>query len=128
VRLRQALIAIPLAGAIAVLSSNTPSAEGAGTPDRWWGPGEARTWPQRLDYANSMGTVGVLRDGAGFDTRGHPFFTALGTNGRACITCHQPADGMSITAARARERWAATQGRDPLLRAELVSAVAFAPR
>ena len=116
-RLRQALIAIPLAGALAVLPSLSPSAEYAGAPDRWWGPGENRTWPQRLDYANEQGLVGVLRDAPQLETRGHAFFTALGPNGRACVTCHQPADGMSLSAATARERWTATSGRDPLFAA-----------
>jgi hypothetical protein len=117
VTLRQALIAIPHAGAIAMLSSLSSTAEGAGTPDRWWGPGETRIWPQRLVYENAQGAIGVLRDGAALQTQGHAFFTPLGTNGRACITCHQPADGMSISAATVRERWSATGGRDPLLAA-----------
>jgi hypothetical protein len=117
VKLRQALIAIPLAASIAWLPSPSPSADYAGTQDRWWGPGETRAWPQRLDYANSQGLVGVLRDGPALETRGHAFFTSLGPNGRACVTCHQPADGMSLSAATARERWAVTSGRDPLFAA-----------
>ncbi|MEO6185384.1 MAG: hypothetical protein ABIP38_09145 [Steroidobacteraceae bacterium] len=115
-KLRQALISIPFATVALLLSPTTPSA-GAGGPDRWWGPGDARTWPQRLDYANSQGSIGVLRDAPALDTRGHPFFTPLGTNGRACVTCHQPADAMSLAAATVRERWATTQGHDPLFAA-----------
>lgn len=95
----------------------TAAAQAAQPPDRWWGPAEGRLWPQRLDYTNPHGTGGVLRDGPALDTRGHPFFTPLGTNGRACITCHQPADGMSLAAETARERWAATGGKDPLFAA-----------
>ena len=37
---------------------------------------------------------------APIDTQGHPFFTPLGSNGRACVTCHQPAHAMSVSAAR----------------------------
>ena len=59
----------------------------------------------------------MLRDAPALDTGNHPFFTALGPNGRACVTCHQPADGMSLAAATARERWEATSGRDPLFAA-----------
>jgi hypothetical protein len=51
------------------------------------------------------------------ETRGHPFFTPLGTNGRACVTCHQPADAMSLSVATVRERWEATGGDDPLFAA-----------
>lgn len=51
------------------------------------------------------------------ETRGHPFFEPIGVNGRACVTCHQPGDAMSLSAASARERWEATNGTDPLFAA-----------
>src|SRR5579875_1633617 len=35
--------------------------------------------------------------GGGIDETG-PFFQSLGTNGRSCGSCHQPSDGMSISA------------------------------
>jgi len=38
----------------------------------------------------------LLVDGP-MDTRGHPFFEPLGENGRACVTCHQPSDAMSLS-------------------------------
>jgi hypothetical protein len=95
-----------------------PPASTTDLPDRWWGPGEGRPFPAgQLDYDNSEGKVGVLLTGAALQTRGHPFFEPLGSNGRACVTCHQPADGMSLTAATARERWQATKGKDPLFAA-----------
>jgi hypothetical protein len=117
VKLRQALIAIPLAGWALLISPESPTAELTGKAERWWGPGEVRRWPQRLNYDNAQGSVGVLRDAPALDTGNHPFFTVLGPNGRACVTCHQPADGMSLAAATARERWEATGGRDPLFAA-----------
>ena len=92
-------------------------ARGAEAPDRWWAPGEARAWPALLEYGNALGAVGVLRDGAALPTKDHPFFAPLGSNGRACVTCHQPADAMSLAAETARERWQVTQGRDPLFAA-----------
>jgi hypothetical protein len=85
--------------------------------ERWWSPGDDRLWPAQLDYANARGTIGVLRDGAPLRTKGHPFFEPLGANGRACVTCHQPADAMSLSAATAQERWRETQGKDPLFAA-----------
>jgi hypothetical protein len=30
----------------------------------------------------------------------NPFFQSLGTNGRSCASCHQPADGIRPTAPR----------------------------
>jgi len=103
---------LPLAGFAAAFSASI-SALGE-DPRRWWSPGEGRTFPVQLDYANDEGTLRLLLTGGPVDTRGHPFFEPIGRNGRACVTCHQPADAMSLSAASARERWDATQGTDPL--------------
>ncbi len=89
----------------------------AGAPDRWWRPGEERVLPASLDYADPDGVLRLLLAGGPMPTKGHPFFTALGPNGRACVTCHQPADGMSLSAATARRRWDETGGKDPLFAA-----------
>ena len=90
---------------------------GAGAPDRWWAPGEGRSFPAQLDYDDPDGQLRLLLDGAPMATRGHAFFEPLGPNGRACVTCHQPADGMSLSAASAQRRWAVTGGKDPLFAA-----------
>ena len=47
-------------------------------------------------------------------TASNPFFQSLGTNGRSCFTCHQPANGMSISVSSVQSRYLASQGRDPL--------------
>ena len=80
-------------------------------PSRWWSPAEGRYMPERLSYDNELGRITVLNGAGNIQTRGHPFFEPLGSNGRACITCHQPADGMSISVATLRERWNLTQGQ-----------------
>lgn len=116
-----AIAALATVSAAAVV----PAAESAGRTtatgylagERWWAPGDGRTFPRVLDYTNETGTVRTLNLGGPTDTRGHPFFTPLGTNGRACITCHQPADGMSLSVETIRGRWRDTQGRDPLFAA-----------
>ena len=102
---------------IIALTALAPLAFSAGAPDRWWGPGEGRVWPSQLEYDNEHGTLRVLLQGKPLQTKGHPFFEPLGRNGRACITCHQPADAMSLSAATAQERWEVTQGKDPLFAA-----------
>ena len=89
----------------------------ADLPPSWWKPGEGRIFPAQLDYDDPTGDLRLLLDGGPMDTRGHPFFEPLGPNGRACVTCHQPADGMSLSAASARGRWAETGGKDPLFAA-----------
>jgi hypothetical protein len=51
----------------------------------------------------------------GIDLTG-PFFQSMGTNGRTCGTCHEPNDGMSISAADVDLRFYLTQGTDPIFR------------
>lgn len=46
----------------------------------------------------------------------NPFFQDLGVNGRRCVTCHQPAENMTISAAGVRARFDATDGMDPIFR------------
>ena len=46
----------------------------------------------------------------------NPFFQSLGTNGRACITCHQPSTGWTIAPAEVRNRFEKTGGLDPIFR------------
>lgn len=82
--------------------------------DQWFTPGSGAQLPANSFYENEWGAVQVLNAGGAVNTAGHPFFTPLGSNGRACVTCHQPADGMSISARTAKERWEATAGKDPL--------------
>jgi cytochrome c peroxidase len=45
-----------------------------------------------------------------------PFFQSMGTNGRSCGTCHQPSDGMSVSAADVDLRFLLTRGTDPIFR------------
>ena len=51
----------------------------------------------------------------GIDQTG-PFFQSMGTNGRSCSTCHQPSDGMSVSATSIQRRFDLTEGRDPIFR------------
>jgi cytochrome c peroxidase len=53
--------------------------------------------------------------GGGIDQTG-PFFQSLGTNGRSCASCHQPSDGMSVSAANVQLRFLLTDGLDPIFR------------
>ena len=73
----------------------TTAALGDSPERRWWEPGEGSPMPATISYPNELGLFTLLNAGGAFDTRGHPFFEPLGTNGRACVTCHQPADAMS---------------------------------
>jgi len=84
---------------------------------RWWSPGEGRPFPETVEYDNPYGRLGILNTSGRIDTKGHPFFEPIGTNGRACVTCHQPADAMSVSVATIEKRWLDTRGKDPIFAA-----------
>ena len=102
--------AIPAA---APASSAATGATGA-TTGRWWAPNDGRTLPVLAAYPNEAGVFTTYSAQGPVDTRSHAFFTPLGPNGRACVSCHQPSDGMALSLQSIRERWQATQGQDPL--------------
>jgi dienelactone hydrolase len=83
-------------------------------PAGWIVAGTPGVLPRESSYADPLGEVETLSVAGAINRQGHPFFTPLGSNGRACVTCHQPSDGMSISAATAQERWKASYGHDPL--------------
>ncbi len=83
----------------------------------WWSPGDGRRFPELVTYRNAYSELGLLVQGAPLETRGNPFFEAIGENGRACVSCHQPADAMSLSVESIRERWRATTGKDPIFAA-----------
>ena len=83
----------------------------------WIEPGKGGRLAAEMTFANPEGRLGVLLSSGAIDTQGHPFFTALGSNGRACVTCHQPANAMSLSVASLRERWRLTGGHDPVFSA-----------
>lgn len=83
----------------------------------WWRPGDGSTLAAAPEYQNDYGHFGLVNAAGPVDTGGHPFFEPLGTNGRACVTCHQPADAMSLSVATIRRRWIDTDGHDPLFAA-----------
>jgi len=83
----------------------------------WIEPGGTETLPAFDQFDDFLGKLGVIQASGPVDTKGHPFFTPLGTNGRACVNCHQPAYGMSVSAEGLRERWRTTGGKDPVFAA-----------
>jgi cytochrome c peroxidase len=71
--------------------------------------------PDMKDYPNSSGTTRSFSANGALDTR-NPFFQNLGSNGRACISCHQPDQGWTVTPAELQKRFDATGGLDPIFR------------
>jgi hypothetical protein len=83
----------------------------------WVEPGSNAVLPEFDAFDSVEGTLGVLNATGPVNTEGHPFFTPLGTNGRACVNCHQPTYGMSVSAEGLLERWRLTVGKDPVFAA-----------
>jgi len=98
-------------------TTRTPSVadSGAAPPaTRIWPTGGSGTFPSSVSYATDLGTITTLNVSGPIETGLHGFFSPLGSNGRACITCHQPADGMSISSRSASQLWEETHGEHPL--------------
>ena len=83
----------------------------------WIDAGSNLVLPRELSFENGSGRLGFLNGDGPVSAKGHAFFEALGSNGRACVTCHQPANAMSLSVDLIRERWRATKGKDPLFAA-----------
>jgi len=66
-------------------------------------------------YPDPAGTSQSYSDQGVMDTR-NIFFQSLGSNGRSCITCHQPDQGWTVTPAGIQKRFDDTGGQDPIFR------------
>jgi hypothetical protein len=82
----------------------------------WWDVNRGTPFPSSMAFGDPSGQLRLLNKAGEVQTKDHAFFTPLGSNGRACITCHQPASAMSISVDLIRNRWADTNGKDPLRR------------
>src|SRR5262245_53753231 len=102
-RLRRLLTGVTLVTAAAALAIATAYAA-PDMPPRSGG----------MMFPNPSGVIGIV--GMNDADADNPFFRALGTNGRSCVTCHRPAQGWSITPADLRERFSRTDGFDPVFR------------
>src|SRR5256884_8597313 len=67
-------------------------------------------------FADPDGAFATLNLGGPADTTTNPFFQDLGSNGRRCVTCHQPSDAWSVTPPPVQARFAASNGTDPIFR------------
>lgn len=70
---------------------------------------------EQLVFPDPSGEFSTAATAPAFETD-NPFFHSLGTNGRACSTCHQASDGWTITPEHIQERFRRTRGSDPLFR------------
>ncbi len=80
----------------------------------WIRAGQGGVLDRDVLFSNQDGKLGILNADGPVDMSGHPFFEPLGSNGRACVTCHQPSDSMGLSLASIRQQWELTKGNDPL--------------
>ena len=72
--------------------------------------------PNLQPFPNRSGILQTFNsNGDALDLTG-PFFQSLGTNGRACVSCHQPDQGWTISAEGVQDRFNTTKGTDPIFR------------
>ena len=83
----------------------------------WWDPARGNPLPPSKDFEDPSGQLRLLNKSGEIQTKDHPFFTPLGSNGRSCVTCHQPTSAMSLSLDLIRQRWVDTDGKDPLFAA-----------
>jgi cytochrome c peroxidase len=70
--------------------------------------------PKLQVFGDPDGAFATMNLGGPTATSSNPFFLDMGTNGRTCVTCHQPSDAFSITPPHLQERFYATAGTDPV--------------
>src|SRR5512144_1477943 len=66
-------------------------------------------------FANATGQARTFSKNGDIDLS-NAFFASLGSNGRSCGSCHDPADAWTVTPAHIQQRFAASQGLDPIFR------------
>ena len=67
-------------------------------------------------FTNANGAARAVTVNGAAMIENNPFFQSLGTNGRACVNCHQPSAAMTITPPQIQAVFNATSGTDPLFR------------
>lgn len=68
-----------------------------------------------MTFANPNGRLQTYTTAGRFD-QSNPFFQSLGTNGRACVICHQPDAAWSVSVDGLRKRFDQSNGLDPVFR------------
>ncbi len=72
--------------------------------------------PPMEAFQDTSGLMATLQPGGRTITEGNAFFEPLGTNGRTCQTCHQPAAAWSITPPQIQTAFVESLGTAPLFR------------
>lgn len=71
--------------------------------------------PNLKPFHDASGYLSTFTAAGSINTT-NPFFQDLGTNGRSCVSCHQPSDAWSVTPLHLQKRFQNTSGLDPIFR------------
>lgn len=72
--------------------------------------------PSHLNTGDSTGIIGTENLQGPTNAKDNPFFQILGSNGRACVTCHEPRSAWGVSAASIEQRFEKSGGNDPIFR------------
>ncbi len=115
--LRRTAIGGALLGASLLLAGLSVAAADRGAGAALAAPGAAAPWQSLMEFPNPEGRVGVVLEGEPVDPATHPFFQPIGPYGRACASCHRPADAMSLSLRTIRGEWDRQGAASPLFAA-----------
>lgn len=71
--------------------------------------------PNMAQFPDTSGMIQTFTTAGAIDISS-AFFQNLGTNGRTCVTCHQPSDAWTVTPLHLQARFQQSQGLDPIFR------------
>src|SRR5437868_1263383 len=71
--------------------------------------------PNLQSIADASGEIQTFSSSGSLDLNS-AFFKTLGTNARSCASCHQPADGWTVTPEHIQARFEVDGGLDPIFR------------
>ncbi len=86
-------------------------------PKLWWEAGDTENLPLSASFPDRTGELLLYNYDGPVTARHNSFFQPLGSNGRACVTCHQPSNAMSLSTETLQERWKDTEGKDAVFAA-----------
>jgi hypothetical protein len=86
-------------------------------PKLWWEAGDTENLPLSASFPDRTGELLLYNYEGPVAARHNSFFQPLGTNGRACVTCHQPSNAMSLSTDMLQQRWKETEGKDAVFAA-----------
>src|SRR5512139_3129017 len=71
--------------------------------------GRGHVLPNGVPFRNASGYAATVSTAGSIDLS-NEFFQDLGTNGRRCVSCHQPATGWTVTPEGLRQVFERTRG------------------